>query len=387
MKWNSSGYPSRGEVNKTRAILLSVLLFISFFSGCIPALISTQSTIPEKVAKNPLAKTNLSVQPSIRAEQQINGPILLSAATGGESEIENFTILIDGALLYSTGTYPYEYLWNSSSVKPGKHILSFIIEDQEGNEALSDVPVRILPSQAEPTETSQPVIVDPSDTPSPTPTMTATPTPRPVTEAIVLWDVSHEPRRGQDGAYAPNGVFSDLRDLLKKENIYLNEGENSIFVTDLSMYRLVVISATSCYKKPFTTDEIQSLVNYVDSGGSLLVLGEVAGFPNQIALVPESFGVKVAQGDELWNVTRFNDHPIFDGVSELYFYQGGSLAISGDANVIANAGGLAAIVEVSGLSGRVIVIGDSNFLDDRWLGLSDNAQMAVNLFRWLVDMQ
>ena len=230
------------------------------------------------------------------------------------------------------------------------------------------------------TETSPPVVTA-TGLPTVTPTSTVLPSPTPTkkrTSASVLWDTSHKPRVGNAGAYTPDEIYSDLKALLADQNIRLVEGG----LSSLSNYDAVVISATSVYDASPTSTEIDLISQYVKDGGGLLILGEDNRFPNEIQPIASEFGIKVAQIPELESISNFADVSIFAGVDEIEFFRGGTLKVlSSTAEPVAWENGAIAIIIATPSSGRVVVIGDSNLFDNRWL--DPNRIFAVNVFRWI----
>jgi Tol biopolymer transport system component len=199
----------------------------------------------------------------------------------------------------------------------------------------------------------------------------------------VLWDLSHGPRQSESGVlYEPDGLYSQLKSELESQNIILVSNSKPLEQVNLDPYAMIVIAMTSAEKQNFTAAEAQIIGEFVKRGRSLLILAERPGFPNRIREVTGYYDIDVGQ-QVISEVTRLEDHPIFTNIDGLYFeFDGGSINVRNrDAQVVASDNGLAAVVVIEDLPGRVVVVGDSNLFDNR--GFSRNRQFAIRLFRWL----
>ena len=230
-----------------------------------------------------------------------------------------------------------------------------------------DIPSEPAPAQ-EPTETPLP-----SHTPEPTPTE---PPPRPQS-ATVLWDTSRTPRQGSDGVYDINGVFSSLANVLSDSGITFVSSASPLDSIDLSQYGALVIAATSAYGSAYSDAEAQLIGQFVENGGGLVILAEDSNFTNNIYRVTAYFGVSVAQSTGLNKILPGSDHPIYNGVGAIEFYNGGEVSKDGTRF---------AITAFEHGAGRVVVVGDSNLFDNRWLPAGDNRVFAANVFQWAAFM-
>jgi serine/threonine protein kinase len=221
-------------------------------------------------------------------------------------------------------------------------------------------------------------------TASPQPTDTPIPSPTRRTSARVLWDTSHGPRLSSTGQYYdPDGIYNSLKNLLAGQDITLISGS----LSNLSGYEAVVIASVSSVDQAYSSQEANELLRYVTSGGGLLIMGEQPGFSNHVQAVGDVFGVQFAQQPTLdGGCNQFATHSIFSGISQIHFYQGGSLGIGGSAQGIAWMGGSISIVQALTGTGRMIATGDGALFDERILPEDDNMAFAINLFRWLTFM-
>lgn len=244
-------------------------------------------------------------------------------------------------------------------------------------------------SIASPTPTFTPIPTNtptPTRTPSPSPTDTMTPSPPIPQASSVLWDLSHGPRVGSFGEYSPEGIFSDLADVLSQIGFTVQSNRGPLAQVDLLGFGIIVVSATSAVEQDFSTTEAEQIGQHILAGGNLLILGERPGFDNRIREVTDYFNMEVGLNPSLDTVTNLADHPIFGGVNEIQFlFDGGALSVdSPQGQIVASQDGSAAVVVFDFQPGRVVVIGDSNLFDNR--GLRVNKQLAINVFQWLADV-
>lgn len=245
-------------------------------------------------------------------------------------------------------------------------------------------PAPVIPS---PIVTSTPAIIL-TLTPSITPVSSSTPTePEPTpTErpGLVLWDLSHGPRESETGVfYDLDGMYSQLNNLLEENDITLVPNHDPLEEIDLDRYSMIVIAMPSAIGQSYTPTEAEVIAQFINRGGSLLILAETPGFTNRINELTNYLGIDVGQSIISESPLILGDHPIFQNVDQVSFvFNGGSLSINNDqAQAIAWQDGLDAIAAIEDHLGKVVVVGDSNLFDNR--GLYRNQQFVLNLFRWL----
>jgi hypothetical protein len=216
----------------------------------------------------------------------------------------------------------------------------------------------------------------------PTPTPTTTPTTRPL---AILWDLSKGPRTGSDGEYSPEGLYSGLKTLLAADGITIVSNRSDLSKVQLNNYRVLVISVLSANSSSYSAAEATLIQKFVSQGGSLLIMGDIAGSPNTLDQVASIFKVKMQQSPDQTTVTTFNSSPIFNGVKKIEFWSGGSSIGADSFDVLPAALGnsATAIAVIEKYPGRVVIVGDANFCDNRGLPLVDNKTFTINLFRWL----
>jgi hypothetical protein len=182
--------------------------------------------------------------------------------------------------------------------------------------------------------------------------------------------------------------------------------------------------------KEFDTNEQETILEFVKSGGGLLLTaewGDIFGNVNKLNSISEKFGMKfrtdrvtdhtssytekievigevigVARIPQFLKIKDFRAHPIIKNVKEIGYFAGCSieapeekwLAWSGkesfrdlNANAKLDPGEL---VGPSGLiclsehdKGRVACMGDTSMITNKYIHYADNHQFSLNLMKWL----
>ena len=199
----------------------------------------------------------------------------------------------------------------------------------------------------------------------------------------VLWDLTH----GVYYGYEPSNYYSNLVSVLQGLGFTVTTTTN-IGSETLSQYDVVVICVASAWDEAYTTGEVSQIQSYVQNGGGLLIMGDNLGCPNDnINPVSQTFGITCGMStlspDDLY-FTDLASHPIFAGVSELYYRAGGELVVTSPGEEVAWTGGGEVTVAVAEQgSGRIVVTGDAGFCDNTYIDDSDNQKFAENIFSWL----
>ena len=200
----------------------------------------------------------------------------------------------------------------------------------------------------------------------------------------VLWDQTH----GIYLDYRLNGSFSILRDTLIGRG-YTPEttvaGVNNI---DLSPYKVIVLCLASNWNSAYTAAEADSLVAFVNRGGSLVVMGDNTGCPNpNLTPVLSRFNMAAGlgtPGDCITSTTANPTYtPIFSGVSSACGAAAGTISASAPSEVIAWSSGnplMAGNCESN--KGGVFLVGDINIWDNSDIYSYNNMTLMINVFAW-----
>jgi len=201
-----------------------------------------------------------------------------------------------------------------------------------------------------------------------------------------------------------NTNYSMLRDALRGEDFQVDV-YNDFPLAEKSLKCNVLVFACPDGSK-LAKNEIEAVVNYVERGGGLLVIGNAGGdrglrtnmneVLNKLGIEMLSDQVKDEANNEFKMPTHpvmkdIKDHPICTGVSEIVIVAGCSVRGSSNMRGIAYTSPVAeppnAPVIVAGehKKGRVVAVGSYRLFSNYGAGLSlrNNRTFAMNIFRWL----
>ena len=198
--------------------------------------------------------------------------------------------------------------------------------------------------------------------------------------AELLWDDTHD--TDGDDLYVN---YSTLAGMLPGWGINATQiAAGPLTAALLSNYDiLVLIDAESVY----TGQEITDIQNWIAGGGKLLMIGEHVGAfnpeANNLVIAPYNIQFYDYPGGYVTGATNFAAHPITAGLTEISWAAGDALSVNAPADALAwntsNANGLA--VNESGVV--VVVMGDSNMMDNTYIGNDDNIQCMQNVMNYL----
>jgi hypothetical protein len=78
-------------------------------------------------------------------KEVVGGNVLLKPNVLAPAPLKQMDIQLDGSLLQSVLSEPFEYAWDSTTVSPGSHEFTFTVTDQAGNTAEASVDLNIQP--------------------------------------------------------------------------------------------------------------------------------------------------------------------------------------------------------------------------------------------------
>lgn len=190
----------------------------------------------------------------------------------------------------------------------------------------------------------------------------------------VLWDTLHGSHHGGTD-YTPWVYYSKLVALLDS-NAYQIEATNlTLDQVNLSQYDVIVIGASNAWDFAYSASEVDSLQQYIEQSGcrvlltgdcnvcsdnylydadnrnfilnvfswladtgGILIMGENIGCPNpNIQPVASAFNMTVGISDYAGDLyfSNFTPHPVFSGISQLYFRAGGEISAGPPSEEIA----------------------------------------------------
>lgn len=224
-------------------------------------------------------------------------------------------------------------------------------------------------------------------------------TPSSVFSYTVLWDTSHgvyvSSTFGGDG-YQPSqdGYYHTLAEHLGNNNFTIDTTSQGFLTDDPAGYDVIVVCLTSAFYNSYTSAEVERIVDFVDDGGGLLIMGDMQAAPNaNIQPVASEFGVTLGVSNlfptEIYT-TEHTNHPIFDGVNEVFMYAAAELSTNTNASPAAWQEGTQKIIAAVAPygQGRVVAFGDCSLwswvdiYEERFYTV-DNPQFAVSTFNYL----
>jgi len=213
--------------------------------------------------------------------------------------------------------------------------------------------------------------------------------PRP--KGRILFDLAHAPYYGIDSwdsiaGYTPR--FETLRDSLVNRSYTIDKWHSgNLTQSTLALYDLLIITAPDIN---FTSSEVSAVTNWINTGGSLLILGIRGAFTTEVKNINyllSSFDLKINTTNSGSSVVNYiNDHPTVEGctVLDCSFSAPGLIIYEGSATPIWGNDANNMIIGAQEYGeGRVILSGDLFFLRDPEINNDNNLQYAINMVNWL----
>jgi hypothetical protein len=225
-------------------------------------------------------------------------------------------------------------------------------------------------------------------------------TPSSLFSYTVLWDTSHG--IANSGQYQPSGYYQALSEHLGGNNFTTVTTSQGFLVDDPAGYDVIVVCLTSAFDSIYTTAEVERIVDFVDNGGGLLIMGDRQSAPNAniepvatqfgitfgpdvVSSYPNYFDVYTSELDRSHSV--FND---FATTDEIFMYAASELSVTDPASPIAWQEGTGKAIAAAAQygQGRVVALSDSSLWslsDSSWdyFHEADNPQFALNTFTYL----
>ena len=254
-------------------------------------------------------------------------------------------------------------------------------------------------------------------------------------DVVHCHDYSDIGLRRDNYAYHHTAGFRFGVEYLKSREIPCDRMTEGRFSDELlAKYKVLVINLVSADRPAFLVSEIQGLVRFVEQGGGLFLVTDHSncyshahileplltelGIEAQKSTVCDRFGNVLGNGPGWICVSRFESHPVAQGLRFLGLQTGGEVdsrfAIawtSDDAwpdklicppymeNVGQGfygnftqdpdepTGRLGVVLAKEFGKGRIVIVGDQNMLSDTFLNYGDNYKLWLNTFSWLLDRE
>jgi len=191
----------------------------------------------------------------------------------------------------------------------------------------------------------------------------------------VLWDDVHD----GDGD-SLTGDYLSLCQLLSSSGFVVDElTSGTINSGVLAPYDILVLIDP---EYDFSSSEISDIHDWVTLGGALIVIPD-AGYPSTLNTIMAPYGVQLTGLDTSYDTTtNIAAHPITQDVGSIYYDRAWQLAVSSPSEALAWTLEYYAFLSAT-TGGEVVVISDSNIMDNYGLGVADNTQLMLNMFNWI----
>jgi len=192
---------------------------------------------------------------------------------------------------------------------------------------------------------------------------------------FVLWDDT----RDTDGD-SLTGNYLYLYQLLTASGFVIDELTIGPITGELlANYDILVLMDPEL---DFSASEIADIQNWVESGGALVSVPD-GGYPPTINTLMSPYGVQMTGGVS-WYGTTTNvvSHPITRGVGSIYVDGAREISATSPSTILAWTADSYAFLSATE-TGEVVVISDSNIMDNERLGNDDNTQLMLNVFNWV----
>lgn len=200
--------------------------------------------------------------------------------------------------------------------------------------------------------------------------------------------------------------YSIVREMLENEKGMIVEEQNPypITQTTLANYHIVVFGSMLANRE-ITQAEADALTAYVSQGGKLLLMGEwnySTKWYNSFNKAGGPFGIK-SDFNKISDPTSYLEKTtwaiisdirpqyITNGVERFVLPSASSITVTSPATAAgytdqdASPAGAAVLAVLEAGPGRVVAVGDSNFLNNRFMSLYNNRTLAGNIFSWLSE--
>lgn len=234
---------------------------------------------------------------------------------------------------------------------------------------------------------------------------------------VVVVDTVHE------NFHTAGGRFAPFAGLLRNDGFVVTDG-NSRTVTD-SLSKIGILVISNAYPinggDAFSTNEISGIKQFVERGGSLLLIADHAPFPLAVLELAAAFGIRfqdVYAGGKSSDIFRkgagLMEHPITKDVDQVRTFGGSAFTIEGiqhspilvmnsdwsiqklKGDRLSEKSSAAGLLQGALLQfgkGRIAVFGEAAMFTAQKIGrekmgfhakgAEDNKQFILNLMRWL----
>jgi subtilase family serine protease len=132
----------------------------------------------------------------------------------------------------------------------------------------------------------------------------------------------------------------------------------------------------------FWSSEISDIQNWIASGGALITMPD-GGYPLTMDTLLAPFGVRLTGREGSYGATtNIESHPITQCVNSIWVNLVREIFVTSPSTTLARTTEFLAFLS-STEDGKVIVLSDSNIMDNDGIVREDNAQLTLNIFNWV----
>jgi hypothetical protein len=192
---------------------------------------------------------------------------------------------------------------------------------------------------------------------------------------FVLWDNTKD----ADGDSLTRN-YESLYSLLTTNGFAVDELNYGIIdSTVLANYDIFVLMDPEI---DFWESEIRDIQNWVSTGGALVVLPD-GGYPSTTNTLLAPYGVRVTGAEGSYGTVKdIAEHPITQDVNSIWVNLVREISVTSPSKPLAWTTESLAFLSATE-DGEVVVLSDSNIMDDEGLGKNDNTQLTLNIFNWV----
>jgi len=196
-------------------------------------------------------------------------------------------------------------------------------------------------------------------------------------EKFVLWDNTHD----TDGD-SLTGNYLFLYQLLDSNGFVADDlTSGPISSESLAGYDILTLMDPEL---DFSASEISDIQNWVSAGGALIAIID-GGYPQTLNVLLAPYGVQMTgKIGGYGTTTDIASHPITQDVSSIYVDWARDIATTPPSTSLAWVTELGErYAFLSATETEVVVISDSNIMDNDGLGMDDNTQLILNTYNWV----
>jgi len=193
---------------------------------------------------------------------------------------------------------------------------------------------------------------------------------------FVLWDDLHD----ADGD-SLMGNYLSLYQLLNASGFVVHELTTGTINSQVLALADILVVVDPEYD--FTPSEISDIHDWMATGGAILFIVD-SGYPRTIDTLMAPYGIRMTGRDTGWGFTsNIVPHPITRGVMSIYYDRAWEIEVKSPSEVLAWTSEESCAFLSAMIGAEVVVVSDSNIMDNWGLEMGFNRQLMLNIFNWI----